>query len=63
MLNAQTIRSMSTSANAAIGEILLRGSRGMQTAPRTEVGYVAAVTLGGINDIAAAWLPLLAPAG
>jgi hypothetical protein len=60
MLATQTIKSMSTAADAVIGDVLLRGSRGMQTTPRTEVGLVAAVTLGGVNDVAAAWRPLLA---
>jgi hypothetical protein len=50
---------MSDSADAVIADVLLRGSRGMRTAPRTEVGLVAAVTLGGIGGIASAWGPIL----
>ncbi len=54
MLSAKTVGAMSIAADAVIGDILLRGSGGMQTAPRTEVGFVAAITLGAINDIAVA---------
>jgi hypothetical protein len=63
MLSAHTVVSMSTAANAVIDDVLLRGSHGMQAAPRTEVGFVAAVTLGGISNIAAAWRRLLASSG
>lgn len=59
MLSPQTIKAMSDSADAVIADVLLRGSRGMRTAPRTEVGLVAAVTLGGIGGIASAWGPIL----
>lgn len=59
MLSSQTIKSMSVTADAVIGDVLLRGSHGMRTAPRAEVGVVAAVTLGGIDKIASAWRPIL----
>jgi len=42
---------MSVTANAAIDNVLLQGARGMRTVPRTEVGFVAAVTLGGISGM------------
>jgi hypothetical protein len=50
---------MSLAANAVIEDVLLHGSQGMRTVPRTEVGLVAAVVLGGVNRIAAAWAPVL----
>jgi hypothetical protein len=51
MLAAQTLNSMSAAADAVLGKILLRGSSGMQSAPRTEVGLVAAVTLGASTTL------------
>jgi hypothetical protein len=59
MLSPHTIKAMSDAADVVIGDVLLRGSSGMQTAPRTEVGLVAAVTLGGIDRVASAWRPIL----
>src|ERR1700724_2111904 len=35
MLTTKTIESMSSAADAVIGDVLLRGPRGMQTPPRT----------------------------
>src|SRR5437763_13137363 len=57
------VRLMAKAADGVIGDILLRGSGGMQTIPRTEVGLVAAVTLGGISKIASVWRPLLKSSG
>ena len=54
---------MSTAADKAIGPVLAHGSSGMKSPPRTEVGFVAAVTLGGIRDIASAWQQILAGIG
>src|SRR5438128_1131570 len=54
---------MKAAANDAISDALLHGSSGMQSIPRTEPGLVAAVILGGIPAIAAAWKPLLAKLG
>jgi hypothetical protein len=63
MVNNRTISSMASCADEIIGKILVCGSRGMSTSPRTEVGLVAAVVLGAIGQIAAAWRPLLAKSG
>jgi hypothetical protein len=54
---------MSAAADSVIGRTLLRGSAGMKSTPRTEVGLIAAVTLGGITDLAKAWRPLLSSSG
>ena len=54
---------MDAAANQAIGQVLQHGSAKMHTPPRTEVGFVAAVTLGGIKAIAKTWKPILAGAG
>ena len=59
MLSSQATKAMSDAADAVIGNVLLHGSNGMRTVPRSEVGLVAAVTLGGIDKIAAAWRPIL----
>ena len=59
MIPPPTIAMMSLAANAVIEDVLLRGSQGMRTAPRTEVGLVAAVVLGGVNKIATVWAPFL----
>ena len=44
-----TLDAMSVGADRVIGDVLLNGSLGMLTRPRTEVGFVAAITLGGIK--------------
>jgi len=54
---------MTSSADVVVERVLLHGSHGMKASPRTEVGFVAAVTLGGVPDIAAAWSSLLRPYG
>ena len=54
---------MGAAANQAIGKVLQHGSAKMHAPPRSEVGFVAAVTLGGIEAIAKAWEPILAVAG
>lgn len=59
MMAPLTIAKMSLAANAVIEDVLLHGSQGMRTVPRTEVGLVAAVVLGGVNRIAADWAPIL----
>jgi hypothetical protein len=63
MLPPRTIAAMSVTADAVVSDVLFRGSREMQAPPRTEVGFVAALALGGIRNISAAWRPLLARAG
>jgi hypothetical protein len=63
VLTSNTISSMAVTADGVVGAVLLQGSGGMQTTPRTEVGFVAAITLGGISGIATAWRPLLGSLG
>jgi hypothetical protein len=48
---------MAIEADAAIDNALLAGA-GPIVRPKKEVAYVAAVTLGGIYDIAEAWRPI-----
>jgi hypothetical protein len=55
MLPRKTVSAMGSAANRAIDNVLVQGSHAMISPPRTEVGFVAAVTLGGIRDIATAW--------
>ncbi|MBZ9740684.1 hypothetical protein [Mesorhizobium sp. CO1-1-4] len=62
MIPSRLIKSLATSANTAIDMVLRNGAPG-QTTPTGEVGFVAAVTLGGVYDIAAAWTPILNPHG
>ncbi|MBY3486115.1 hypothetical protein [Rhizobium laguerreae] len=62
-LSAGTVHQMSVSANVAISRALANGSPLMKSPPRTEPGLVAAVHLGAIPDIAAAWSPLFGSAG
>jgi len=63
MLTRNIVEAMSARSDQAIGQALLVGSQAMITPPRTEVGFVAAVTLGAIGDIATAWKPLCAGVG
>jgi hypothetical protein len=63
LLSANTLHRMSSKADRALAEALLRGATIMKHPPRTEVGFVAAVTLDGIKAIAGAWEPALAPLG
>lgn len=53
------LKSLTSSADRVVDDVLLRGSHGMRARPRTEVGFVAAITLGGVRGIASAWAPLL----
>lgn len=57
------LASLTSSADAVVDQVLLHGSLRMKAKPRTEVGFVAAITLGGVPGIAAAWSPLLASCG
>jgi hypothetical protein len=57
------VAKMAASANTVIENVLLVGASVMRSPPRSEVGFVAAVTLGGITDIANAWIPLCNGAG
>lgn len=63
MLARNIVHAMSAASDQAIGQALLVGSQAMITPPRAEVGFVAAVTLGAIGDIATAWKPLCAGLG
>jgi hypothetical protein len=58
MLPRHIVGPMISGADDAIDKALLIGSHAMLSPPRSEVGFVAAVTLGAIGDIAAAWSPL-----
>jgi hypothetical protein len=49
---------MAVKADQAIAKALLYGSNQMHFPPRSEIGFVAAVTLTGIWDIAKAWTSL-----
>ncbi|ANP88256.1 hypothetical protein [Rhizobium leguminosarum] len=62
-LSSSAVHQMSVSANVAISRALANGSPLMKSSPRTEPGLVAAVHLGAIPDIAAAWSPLFTLAG
>ncbi len=55
------LASLTSSADAVVDGVLIRGSHGMRARPRTEVGFVAAITLGGVPGIASAWAPRLRP--
>jgi len=54
------ILQLGESADSAISRALGQGAPIMASVPRTEPGLVAAVHLGAIPEIAAAWSPLLA---
>jgi hypothetical protein len=56
------VRQMATEADAAIDDALLNGA-GPIVRPKKEVAYVAAVTLGGVYEIAEAWRPICAGRG
>lgn len=60
MIPSHLINSLATAANTAIDNVLRTGAPG-QTIPTGEVGFVAAVTVGGVYDIATAWNSILQP--
>jgi hypothetical protein len=62
MVPSHLISSLATAADAAINNALLVGAPG-QSKPTGEVGFVAAVVIRGVSDIANAWAPLLRPHG
>lgn len=62
-LTPSLLTSLTSAADVVVDDVLLRGSHGMRARPRTEVGFVAAITLGGVPGIASAWAPLLRPHG
>lgn len=57
------LASLKSSSDAVVEQVLLHGSSGMLAAPRSEVSFVAAVTLGGVPDIASEWSRILRPLG
>jgi hypothetical protein len=58
MLPKAVVAQMATVANRAIDGALLHGSPSMVAPPRTEVGFVAAIILRALSDIAVGWTPL-----
>lgn len=62
-MKSSLVASLTSSADAVVDQVLLHGSSGMLAAPRFEVGFVAAVTLGGVPGIASEWSRLLRPFG
>jgi len=58
LLPRDVVVAMASTANKAIDNVLLVGSHAMLSPPRNEAGFIAAVTLGGIKEIAKAWRPL-----
>jgi hypothetical protein len=58
LIPRSVIAEMATKANDAIDKVLYVGSQAMISPPRAEVGFVAAVTLGGVTEIAKAWRPV-----
>ena len=62
MVPHHLVASLATTADTAIDNVLRVGAPG-QSKPTGEVGFVAAVVIGGVHDIANAWSPLLHPHG
>ena len=62
MVPSTLVTSLAQAADTAIDHVLRTGAPGQNT-PTGEVGFVAAVVLGGVHDIASAWQPLLQPHG
>ena len=58
-MRSSLLTSMALSADKALEQVLLRGAPRMQNPPSAEVGFVAAVVMGGIQGIANAWVPCL----
>lgn len=62
MIPSHLIPALASAADAALGASLRNGAPGQAT-PTGEVGFVAAVVVGGVYNLAAAWRPILRPAG
>lgn len=62
MVPASLTPRLASSADAAINAVLRTGAPGQAT-PTGEVGFVAAIVLGAVKDIARAWRPILNPHG
>jgi hypothetical protein len=64
MIPRHLIASLGSAANSAINGVLRTGAVSAgQATPNGEVGFVAAVVLGGVPAITKAWWPILRPAG
>lgn len=64
MIPSPLIPVLAGAADAALAPVLLNGAAAFgQNPPTGEVGFVAAVVLGGVPAIANAWRPILRPAG
>lgn len=64
MIPSSFIPQLAASADAAIHTVLTNGATAFgQALPKGEVGFVAAVVLGGVSEIARAWSPILRPYG
>lgn len=64
MIPPYLIPKLGAAADTAVNGSLRMGARHVgQTQPTGEVGFVAAVVLGAVPAIAAAWRPILRPAG
>lgn len=64
MIPAHLTPHLAVAADGAINSVLQTGARHHgQSPPTGEVGFVAAVALGGMRRIANAWRPILRPAG
>lgn len=64
MVPGSLIPSLAVAADAAVNRVLLTGAvHAGQSVPTGEVGFVAAVVIGGVPALAAAWNPILRPAG
>lgn len=64
MVPSNLILSLATAANAAINGVLRTGATSAgQSPPTGEVGFVAAVVIGGVPALANAWTSILNPAG
>ena len=64
MIPTRLIPRLAAAANNEINKVLASGAPSFkQKKPTGEVGFVAAVLLGGVPAIASAWRPILKPAG
>ena len=64
MVPSHLIPSLARAADAAINGVLKTGAtHAGQSTPTGEVGFVAAMVIGGVHALANAWTPILNPAG
>jgi hypothetical protein len=57
------VTAMADATDAAINDVLLNGAGQMLVRPKKEIAYVAAMTIGGIHEIANAWGPICSGQG